>query len=60
MSFGNMYILLAIDYVYKWVEVVPTRTNEARVVVKFLRENICSRYGIPRAIISNQGTHFNN
>ena len=54
------YILLAVDYVSKWVEAVPTRTTEARVVVRFLRENIFSRYGMPRAIISDQGTHFDN
>ena len=39
---------------------MPTRTIEARVVVKFLRKNIFSRYGMPRAIISDQGTHFDN
>ena len=39
-SFENEYILLAVDYVSKWVGAVPTRTNAAKVVVKFLRENI--------------------
>jgi len=59
-SFGNEYILLAVDYVSKWVEAIPSRTNDTKVVVKFLRENISARFGMPRAIISNQGTHFNN
>ena len=40
ISFRNVYILLAIDYVSKWIEAIPTRTNEARVVVKFLSKNI--------------------
>ena len=44
----------------KWVKAILTRTNEARVVAKFLRENIFSRYDIPRAIINDQGTYFNN
>jgi len=43
ISFGNVYILLAVDYVSKWVEAIPTRTNGARVMVKFLRENIFFR-----------------
>ena len=43
-----MYILLAIDYVSKWVEAIPTRMNEARVVAKCLGENIFSRCGVPR------------
>jgi len=59
-SFGNEYILHVVDYVSKWVGVMPTRTTEARVVVKFLRKNIFSRYGTLRTIISDQGTHFDN
>ena len=50
-SFGNQYILVAVDYVSKWVEAIPSRTNDNRVVIKFLKENIFSRFGIPRAII---------
>jgi len=38
-SFGNEYILFTVDYVSKWVEAIPFRTNEAKVIVKFLREN---------------------
>jgi len=53
ISFGDEYILLAVDYVSKWVKAVPTRINEAKVLVKFLRKNIFSRYGMPRAIISD-------
>jgi len=46
-SFGNEYILLVVDYVSKWVEPIPTRTNDARVVVKFFGENIFARFGMP-------------
>ncbi|GKV33273.1 hypothetical protein SLEP1_g41801 [Rubroshorea leprosula] len=45
-SFGYLYILLAVDYVSKWVEAVPCRTNDNKVVVKFLKENVLSRYGV--------------
>ena len=51
--FGNEYILLDVDYVSKGIKVIPTRTNDAKVVVKFLRENIFPRFGMPRAIISD-------
>ena len=39
-SFGNQYILRAVDYVSKWVEAKATRTNDARIVVDFLKANI--------------------
>ncbi|XP_062104530.1 uncharacterized protein LOC133815738 [Humulus lupulus] len=49
-----------VDYVSKWVEVATTTTNDARVVVKFTQKNIFSRFGTPRAIHSDEGTHFDN
>ena len=59
-SYNNLYILLAVDYVSKWVESIPTRTNDAKVVAQFLRSNIFSRFGTPRALITDNGTHFCN
>ena len=59
-SFGNQYILVDVDYVSKWVEAIPSRTNDNKDVIKFLKENIFSRFGTPRAIISDNGTHFYN
>ena len=55
-----MYILLAMDYVSKWVEAVATPTNDAKVVLKFLQKNIFTRFRAPRAIISDEGSHFCN
>ncbi|KAL5732629.1 hypothetical protein ACOSP7_031984 [Xanthoceras sorbifolium] len=59
-SFGYLYILVGIDYVSKWVEAVPCRKNDHNTVLKFLKENIFSRHGTPRAIISDGGKHFCN
>ena len=58
-SFGNAYIFLAVDYVSKWVEAKATRTDNAKVV-DFVKSNIFARFGIPRAAISDKGTHFCN
>nr|GEU84849.1 reverse transcriptase domain-containing protein [Tanacetum cinerariifolium] len=58
-SKGNKYILVAVDYLSKWVEAKALPTNDARVVVKFLK-SLFSRFGTPKAIISDQGTHFCN
>ena len=59
-SCGYLYILLAVGYVSKWVEAIPTRTNDHKVVLKFVKEHIFSRFGVPRAIISDGGLHFCN
>ncbi|XP_075096250.1 uncharacterized protein LOC142174366 [Nicotiana tabacum] len=59
-SYGNKYILVAVDYVSKWVEAIALPTNDAKVVVEFLRKNIFTCFGTPRAIISDGGTHFYN
>nr|GFA43621.1 reverse transcriptase domain-containing protein [Tanacetum cinerariifolium] len=58
-SKGNKYILVAVDYLSKWVEAKALPTNDARVVVKFLK-SLFSQFGTPKAIISDRGTHFCN
>jgi transposase InsO family protein len=59
-SFGFLYIIVVVDYVSKWIEAIPSRNNDHKTVIKFLKENILSRFGIPRAMISDGGTHFCN
>nr|GEZ12058.1 reverse transcriptase domain-containing protein [Tanacetum cinerariifolium] len=56
---GNKNILVAVDYLSKWVESKALPTNDARVVVKFLK-SLFSQFGTPKAIISDRGTHFCN
>ena len=59
-SFSNKFILVAVDYVSKWVEAVALPTNDSRVVIRFLKKNIFARFGTPRSIISERGSHFCN
>ncbi|GJT90695.1 reverse transcriptase domain-containing protein [Tanacetum coccineum] len=56
---GNKYILVAVDYLSEWVEAKALPTNDARVVVKFLK-SLFARFKTPRAIISDRGTYFCN
>ena len=51
---------MAIDYVSKWIEAVACRSNDHKVVINFSKENVFSRFGFPRAIISDDGKYFYN
>ena len=57
---GVQTCALPIYYVSKWVEAVALPTNDSRVVIRFLKKNIFARFGTPRAIISDGGSHFCN
>ncbi|XP_021723921.1 uncharacterized protein LOC110691307 [Chenopodium quinoa] len=59
-SHNNRYILVVVDYVSKWVEAIATHTDDSKVVMKFLKKNIFSRFGVPRAILSDGGSYFCN
>ena len=60
VSFGNLYILLVVDYVSKWVEAISCPRNDANTMVGFIQRNILSRFGAPGTIISDEGSHFAN
>ena len=59
-SFKNEYILVAVDYVSKWVEAIASPTNDASVVTKMFKTTIFPRFGVPRMVISDGGSHFIN
>ena len=60
VSFGNTYILLAVDYASKLVETTACQKNYANTVMGFLQRNILSRFGTPRTIISDGRSNFAN
>ena len=59
-SFENLYILLVVDYVSKWVETIACPRNDANIVVNLMQKHIFSIFGTPRTIINNGGSHFSN
>ncbi|GJZ70792.1 reverse transcriptase domain-containing protein [Tanacetum coccineum] len=58
-SYKFEYILVVVDYVSKWAEAQALLTNDARVVITFLKKLFC-HFEMPKALISNRGTHFCN
>ena len=57
-SKGKSYILVCTDYVTKWIEAksLPRATEQA--MEDFLYEDIFTHFGVPREIVTNQGTQF--
>ena len=58
--FKNKYILVVVDYISKWVEAFALPSNDVRVIVNFLKKNIFSQFGTPKATISDGGKYFCN
>ena len=48
------------EYVTKWAEALATKTYDAKIVAKFIYENIITRFGCPKELVSDHGTHFLN
>jgi len=57
-SCNNKFILVAVDYVSKWVEAIPSPTCDAKTVIKLFKKVIFPRFGVPRVFISDGGSHF--
>ena len=60
VSFGNKYILVAVDYISEWVEAIASPRNDSKVVIKMFKTVIFPRFGVPRAVISDVRNHFIN
>ena len=58
--YDNEYILVAVDYVSKWVEAIASPTNDSKLLIKFLKRNIFARFRVPGLLINDGGTHFCN
>ena len=57
---GARYIITATDYLTRWDKAQPVKNCSAATAAKFIFDNILSRFGCPRIIMSDQGSHFLN
>ena len=53
---GAKYAIVAVDYFTKWVEAEPLTKITTRKVISFVVRNIICRFGIPRTIVTDNGT----
>jgi len=58
-SNGHRFILVAIDYFTKWVEVCSYANVTQKVVKRFIKRNLICRYGLPEKIVADNAQNFN-
>jgi hypothetical protein len=57
-SEGYTHILIVVDYVTKWVEAIPMKKADGETLLKMLKDIIFPRFGVPRYLLTNGGSHF--
>ena len=57
---GHKYIIVAIDYFMKWEEEMPTFKADGETATFFMFNQIIARFGIPKVIVTDHGSHFQN
>ena len=57
---GHGYIIMAMEYFRKWAEAIPTYAEDGKTAALFLFNHIIARFEIPRAIVTDHGSHFQN
>ena len=50
--------MVPVDYVTKWVEAIPTKSADHATTMKMLKDIIFPRFGVPRFLITDAGSHF--
>jgi hypothetical protein len=59
-SRGNQYIIVEFDYFTKWVEAMSTFTNDGETKTLFIFNQVIARFGVPKEIVTNHGSHIQN
>eukprot|EP00253_Pinus_taeda_P014198 PITA_14198 len=57
---GHGYIIVVVDYFTKWAEAMPTLNNNGETAALFFFNHVVTRFGVPRAIVTDHGSHFHN
>ena len=57
---GHKYIIVTVDYFTKWAEAMPTFRSDGETTAFFMFNQIIARFGIPKVIVIDHGSHFQN
>ncbi|XP_036431193.1 GTPase IMAP family member 8-like [Colossoma macropomum] len=55
---GNSYLLVVVDYYTKWIELFPLRDSKTPRLCQLLRDEIFTRWGVPKYLVSDRGPQF--
>ena len=55
---GNFYLVVLVDYYSKWTELFPVRNSRTPKLVRILTEEIFTRWGTPKYLLSDRGSQF--
>lgn len=54
------YIVVSTEYLTKWTEAKVVKNNTVEHAATFMFKNIISKFGVPKILVSDKGTHFLN
>lgn len=57
-SKSHVYILVCVDYVTKWVEVIACTANDSYIISNFLKNDYFTMHGVPRVLINDEGLNY--
>ena len=57
---GHHHIILVVDYFMKWAEAMPTVKSDGETTTHFVFNQFITRFGIPKDLVTNHGSHFQN
>jgi hypothetical protein len=57
---GNQHIIVAMDYFTKWEDSMPTIKSNCKMTTFFIFNQIITRLGIPKEIVTDPDSHFHN
>ena len=57
---GNHHIIVVVDYFMKWEEGMPTIKYDDETIVHFIFNQILTRFGILKELVTQHGKHFQN
>ena len=57
---GHHHIIVVVDYFTKWAKAMPTVKSDGETITHFIFNQIITRFGISKKLVTDHGSHFHN